>query len=148
MKGQKGFTAIHVVFLLIILGAVATGYVFYQKSEEKKYNAESYMQLENLAMKFEDKISIAESTPRIGLGAALNDLATIKSDVSVLQVSDCLAPAKTSLSDYVTARLGFMSDFAADKIDANDPESYQYYLDNAQVSQSEYLENMQECQPS
>lgn len=148
MKGQKGFTAIHIVFLLIILGAIATGYVFYQKSEEKKYNAESYTQLENLAMKFEDKINIAESTPRIGLGAALNDLATIKSEVSALQVSDCLAPAKASLSDYVTARLGFMSDFAADKIDENDPESYRHYVENAQTSQAEYGANMQECQTS
>lgn len=148
MRHQKGFTAIHIVFLLIMLGAIATGYVFYQKSEEKKYNVESYTQLENLAMKFEDKINIAESTPRIGLGAALNDLATIKSEVSALQVSDCLAPAKASLSDYVAARLGFMSDFAAEKIDVDNPESYQYYIENAQTSLSEYQTNMQECQPS
>lgn len=147
MKGQKGFTAIHVIFLLIFLGAIATGYVFYQKSEEKKYNAESYRQLENLATKFDDKINIAESTPRIGLGSALNDLATIKSEVSALQVSECLLPAKASLSNYVTAKLGFMSDFAADKIDVNNSESYQYYINNAQVSQSEYTENMQDCQP-
>ena len=148
MKDQKGFTAIHVVFLLIILGAIALGYSFYQKSEEKKYNAESYAQLENLATKFEDKINIAESTPRIGLGAALNDLATIKSEVSGLQVSECLAPAKASLSNYVAARLGFMSDFAADRIDEDNLESYQHYIESAQTSLSEYQTNMQECQPS
>lgn len=147
MKGQKGFTAIHVVFLLIVLGAIATGYVFYQKSAVKKYNAESYTQLENFATKFDDKMDVAQSTPRIGLGAVLNDLATIKSDISAVAVSDCLQPAKASLTTYVSAKLSFMSDFAANKIDKNDSEAYTLYAIESQEAESKFAEDMQNCQP-
>lgn len=148
MKSQKGFTAIHLVFLLIILGVIAMGYIFYQKNEDKKYNAESYAQLENLATKFDDKMDVAQSTPRIGLGAVLNDLATIKSDISAVTVSDCLQPAKSSLSTYVGAKLAFMTDFAADKIEENDTKAYALYVIEAQEAQSKFAKDMQNCQPN
>ena len=147
MKDQKGFTAIHVVLLLIVLGVIAMGYIYYQKSEDKKYNAESYAQLDNFATKFDDKMNVAQSTPRIGLGAVLNDLATIKSDISAVAVSDCLQPAKSSLSTYVSTKLAFMSDFAANKIDENDTEVYALQVIEAQEAQSKFAEDMQNCQP-
>lgn len=147
MHHQKGFAAIHVILLFILGLAIVTGYVFYKKSADKKFNAESYSDLQNLATKFNDKMDIAQSVPRIGLGSVLNDLATIKSDISTATVSPCLEPAKESLSSYADAKLRFMSDFAADNIDKDDPESFAKYVESAQIKQSEYIQNMEECKP-
>ena len=65
MNKQKGFSAIHVVILLIIAGFAFLGYHFYEQSAVKKANAESTSALNNLKTKLDDKMAVASSTPRI-----------------------------------------------------------------------------------
>lgn len=143
MNKQKGFSAIHVVILLIIAGFAFLGYHFYEQSAVKKANAESTSVLNNLKTKLDDKMAVASSTPRIGLGAVLNDLATIKTEVSSVKVSECLEPAKESLVKYANTEVNMMTAFAGDRMDT--AEDYAEYQTNKNKHESEFTKNLEHC---
>ena len=143
MNKQKGFSAIHVVILLIIAGFAFLGYHFYEQSAVKKANAESISTLNNLKTKLDDKMAVASSTTRIGLGAVLNDLATIKTEASSVEVSECLEQAKESLVKYANTEVNMMTAFAGDRMDT--AEDYAEYQTNKSKHESEFAKNLERC---
>lgn len=146
MKSQKGISVARFLSILILCVFFFIGYYVYLQGKEKAFNVKSQKELNALYTKISDKMEVAKSTPKIGLGAVLNDLATLKSDVSNLQVSKCLEPAKQSLQDYVSANLAVMIDFSSNKL-GDDPEEWLPYTLKINGSKQSFDDNLKKCNP-
>lgn len=147
MHSQKGFTAIHLIMLLMVVGLVALGYVYYDKSKVRQANEASIKTLSNYKTKVDDKMQVAGSTPRIGLGAVMNDLASIKSEIAVLELSECLMPAKEALMAYTANEVSMMSDFALQKFDEDNPEAYVKYTEDKSRAENQFIKHINACEP-
>ena len=144
MSNQKGFTAIHVVLLLILGGFLFLGYTLYERSAVKKANEESYKVLTNLKTKLDSKVKIAESTPRIALAPLLSDLNNFKSEIDQAVVSECMTPAKKDLNDTADATIDAMVDFISDKADPEDPV-YQQKVLKIKTTELKFKEDIEKC---
>ena len=144
MNKQKGISSGHFIISLVLLGIVAVVYVFYQKYSETKLNEASYNTLSILRIKLNDKMTVAQSTPRISLGAVLNDISNLKSEIDTAKVSKCLEPAKTSLSSYANVNLKMMTDFAADRVD---PTTYLEESKKRADTETQFTKDLEKCKP-
>ena len=71
------------------------------------------------------------------------DLATIKTEVSSVKVSECLEPAKESLVKYANTEVNMMTAFAGDRMDT--AEDYAEYQTNKSKHESEFAKNLERC---
>ncbi len=94
------------VFLILVLGILLVSCSFGTSCNEEDYNAV----VEPLLQEWDDSISIANQTPRMGLPNVIPDLQDIKRRTAALEIPECFEEAHSFLILYMEYTIdGFLA---------------------------------------
>lgn len=112
MNKQNGLTLLQILIAIVLVAGALIGIKSYQSHqatiEAKAIAAENkarlaaetdklYSDLDNLARRWTDAVTLADSTPRISLPERVAELQKIKQETENLKVNECLNNPKNSL---------------------------------------------------
>lgn len=112
----RGISTLGLIGVLAIAGLGYIGWAAYQKAQAKAaFSAavsNSIERMDKSKAQWADAMTIATSTPRIGLAGPVSNLQKIRQEVQAIDVPDCLANSKQHLvkgmNHGVEAMLAFM----------------------------------------
>lgn len=73
-------------------------------------------QLNNIEQRWIDTSTLISSTSRIALAPQVANLQEMKRDLNVIEVSECLTPAKNELNEYMEMEIDVYLKFMADEL--------------------------------
>lgn len=73
-------------------------------------------QLNNIEQRWIDTSTLISSTSRIALAPQVANLQEMKRDLNVIEVSECLTPAKNELNEYMEMEIDIYLKFMADEL--------------------------------
>ena len=73
-------------------------------------------QLNNIEQRWIDASTLISSTSRIALAPQVANLQEMKRDLNVIEVSECLTPAKNELNEYMEMEIDIYLKFMADEL--------------------------------
>ena len=73
-------------------------------------------QLDNIEQRWIDTSTLISSTSRIALAPQVANLQEMKRDLNVIEVSECLTPAKNELNEYMEMEIDIYLKFMADEL--------------------------------
>ena len=73
-------------------------------------------QLNNIEQRWIDASTLISSTSRIALAPQVANLQEMKRDLNVIEVSECLTPAKNELNEYMEMEIDVYLKFMADEL--------------------------------
>lgn len=96
-----GVSTLAVIGLLLIIGLGYTGWTAYKKAQDRAAFAAAVSsaneKLDKAKAQWVDALTIATSTPRIGLAVPITNLQKIRQEVQALDVPQCLSESKGHL---------------------------------------------------
>ena len=91
----------------------------YTDKEINKAKRKGFNELDSFINAWDLKLKVVHSTPRIALLPVVLDLKETRNNLDVIEVSDCLLPAKKSLGEYMDLRIESVINFINEKDNAS-----------------------------
>ena len=159
MKKQHGITIVHILLVVVLVAGVFIGFKMYtahQEAMEKEALAarlaaekaqlhKSYDALSGIVRQWDDAVTLAESTARIGLAQRIADLQQIKRDTDAIATQKCLAISSEKLKESMTYTIDALMQFMSK---GNDDSGYITPMLAGRSTRTEFNKEFSICKDS